>query len=155
MRCAVVDPATGNVLNIIEADPEKDRLDGALLILSDTASPGWIWDGTTFYDPTPPPVVVPRVIIPKTITRRQCALQLRVAGMITIQEAKDMTKTGTPPASIQAYFDTMPAEQKDLAEIDFAAINYYRDNPLITALMTANGLTETDIDNFFIAAALL
>jgi hypothetical protein len=93
--------------------------------------------------------------VPSSITRRQCALQLRAAGMITVEEAKAMTKNGTPPVSIQAYFDQMTTEQKDLAEIDFAAVNYYRNNPLITALMTANGLTTQDIDNFFIAAAQL
>jgi hypothetical protein len=93
--------------------------------------------------------------IPKAITRRQCALQLRAMGMITIAEAKMMTKDGTPPAAIQGYFDTMAEADRDMAEIDFAAINYFRNNPLITALMTANGLTKSDIDNFFIAAAQL
>jgi hypothetical protein len=96
-----------------------------------------------------------RARIPRSITRRQCALQLRTMGMISVAEAKVMAKDGTPPASIQGYFDTMVEADRDLAEIDFAAVNYYRDNPLITALMTANGLTEADIDNFFIAAAQL
>jgi hypothetical protein len=96
-----------------------------------------------------------KVKVPRFITRRQCALQLRTMKMITMPEAKAMTKDGTPPASIQGYFDQMTEEQKDLAEIDFAASTYYRDNPLISSLMQANGLSSADIDNFFIAAAQL
>lgn len=96
----------------------------------------------------PPPV-------PRMITRRQCALQLRASGMISTAEAKAMVKDGTPPAAIKASFDAMPGENGTLAEIDFAAVNYYRDNPLISSLMAANGMTTEQVDDFFRAAALL
>lgn len=92
---------------------------------------------------------------PKSITRRQCALQLLSMGMISMAEAKAMTKDGTMPAAITAHLDgavtqgSMTAEQRDLAEIDFAAGNYYRNNPLLALF----GLTSQELDDFFIAAA--
>jgi hypothetical protein len=96
----------------------------------------------------PPPV-------PESITRRQCALQLLAMKMITSDEALAMTKDGTPPAAVDAVFAQMPADQALLARIDFAAVGYYRDNPLITTMMQANGMTPEQIDAFFIAAAQL
>lgn len=99
----------------------------------------------------PPPVV------PTSITRRQCALQLLAMQYITPTEALAMTKSAEVPAAVAAIFDqavtdgTMTAEQRILAEIDFAAANYYRSNSLLSLM----GLTEEQIDQFFIAAAQL
>lgn len=92
---------------------------------------------------------------PASISRRQCALQLKALQMITAQEALDMTRSGIPPAAISTYFATLSDDDRVLAEIDFAATDYYRDNPLIAALMTANSMTEQQVDQFFIAAATL
>lgn len=95
--------------------------------------------------------------IPEFITRRQCALHLLAVGQITAQEALDMTKTAAVPTTIAAVFDAQvasgawTAEQRILAEIDFAASNYYRSNSLLSLM----GLTEQEIDGFFIAAAQL
>lgn len=92
---------------------------------------------------------------PSKITRRQCALQLLVTQTITAEEALAMTKSGEVPAAIAAVFDqavanqTMTPEQRILAEIDFAAINYYRENSLLSLM----GLTDLEIDQFFIAAS--
>jgi len=96
-------------------------------------------------DPGPP--------VPQSITRRQCALQLRALGLITGSEAVAMTRDGTPPATIKAYFNALEDEDRILAEIDFAATSYFRTNPLIGALLAANGMSETDAGAFFIAAA--
>lgn len=113
---------------------------------------GWVWDGTKF---VPPDVPVP-VKVPASITRRQCALQLLNMGIITDQEAVDMTRTGLPPANVQAYIDALPtADERARAEIDFAADAYYRDNPLLEAIMIANGATDAEIDQFFIEASQL
>jgi hypothetical protein len=101
-------------------------------------------------EPTPPSV-------PESITRRQCALQLLAIGQITVQEALDMTKTAAVPAAISSIFGAQvangawTAEQRILAEIDFAATNYYRSNSLLSLM----GLTSEQIDQFFIAAAVL
>lgn len=98
-------------------------------------------------DPPPPAV-------PEFITRRQCALQLLAIGMISDNEAVEMVRSGIPPASVQAYINAMPSQaDRTRAEIDFAASAYYRSNPLLIAMMEANGSTPEDIDAFFIAAA--
>lgn len=95
--------------------------------------------------------------VPVFITRRQCALQLLSLQYITPAEALAMTKSAELPAAISAVFDqavangTMTSEQRILAEIDFAAINYYRSNSLLGLM----GLTEKEIDAFFIEAANL
>jgi hypothetical protein len=96
----------------------------------------------------PPPV-------PESVTRRQAALELYALQYITLQEALYMVKTAGVPLAIAAIFDTLVSdgswtvEQRTLAEIDFAADNYYRANSLL-ALM---GLTSGQIDQFFISAS--
>jgi hypothetical protein len=92
-----------------------------------------------------------RAMVPKVITRRQCALQLHAMGMITMAEAKAMAKSAEVPAAVAQVFAGMTTEQQDLAEIDFAAVNYYRDNQLLGLM----GLTPAELDQFFIAAAQL
>lgn len=159
MRCAVI--KDGIVINLIVADANVDAPpyeDTFLVNIDDTVQMGWHWDGQTFSDPTPPvEPVPPPVRVPANITRRQCALQLLAMQVITPTEALAMTKSAELPAPIAAIFDqsvangTMTAEQRILAEIDFAAINYYRSNSLLGMM----GLTEEGIDQFFIAAAQL
>lgn len=96
----------------------------------------------------PPPV-------PEFITRRQCALELQAQGLITLQEALHMVRTASVPTAIAAIFDGLVADgswttdQRILAEIDFAADNYYRSNSLLTLM----GLTSEQIDQFFISAS--
>jgi hypothetical protein len=68
-----------------------------------------------------------------------------------------MTKYGDMPAAIGAIFDaavsnqTITAGQRIRAEIDFAAVNYYRSNSLLGMM----GLGYPEIDQFFIAASQL
>ena len=90
-----------------------------------------------------------KVQVPVSITRRQCALQLISLGVITPTEALNMVKTATVPAAIAAIFAGMQEDQRILAEIDFAADNYYRNNNLLGLM----GLSSQEIDQFFIAAA--
>jgi hypothetical protein len=96
----------------------------------------------------PPPV-------PESITRRQAALELHALKFIALQEALDMVRTATVPKAIAAIFDKLvadgswTAEQRTLAEIDFAADNYYRANSLLMLM----GLTSEQIDQFFISAS--
>lgn len=141
-------------VNFIESDGIPERIpDGCTAVkVPDQISYGfgWLWDGKKFIDTNPS---LPTV--PGSITRRQCARQLLASGMITGDEAISMTQTGTPPAAIQAYLDTLPGPDKTIATIDFAADNYYRDNPLLSALMVANGMTNQQVDEFFIAASQL
>ena len=90
--------------------------------------------------------------VPAQITRRQCAMQMFVTEMITGNEAIVMTQSGIPPAAVQVYIDTLPEQDRTMAIMDFAATNYFRDNPLIDALMLANGMTKEEVDQFFIEA---
>ena len=108
----------------------------------------WLAEGNTPepYIPPPPPV-------PQSITRRQCAIELRERTLITPLEALNMTKTATPPAMIQTLFDAMSENDRILAETDFAADNYMRTNPLLIQIMSSSGATEEEIDDFFRSAA--
>ena len=112
---------------------------------------GWVWDGTTVSDPTPPPPPV----IPESITRRQCAKAMFQMGLITGQEAVDMTRNGLPPAMVQGYFAALSDGDRFTAEIDFAADTYLRSNSLLNTLMSAVGKQPSEVDQFFIAAATL
>jgi len=87
---------------------------------------------------------------PASITRRQCALELLTRGLITPEEALAMTKSADVPAAVAMVFAGMSPEARILAEIDFAATNYYRANTLLSQM----GLTDAQLDEFFIAAAL-
>lgn len=108
----------------------------------------WLAEGNTPepYIPPPPPV-------PQSITRRQCAVELRERQLITPTEALNMTKTATPPAMIQNIFNSMTQDDQIIAETDFAADTYLRTNPLLVLIMTQSGATKEDIDNFFRSAA--
>lgn len=109
----------------------------------------WLEEGNTPepYIPPPPPV-------PQSITRRQCAIELRERNLITAQEALNMTKTGDVPALVQQIFATMTETERIIAETDFAADTYERSNVLLTSIMTASGASSEDIDDFFRTAAV-
>lgn len=96
-----------------------------------------------------------RPAVPAEISRRQCARAMYARGLISVAEAKAMTKSGDMPAMVAAMVAQMPAGQRDIAEIDFAADTYLRTNPLLIALMTATGASSADIDAFFVQAAAL
>lgn len=92
---------------------------------------------------------------PESITRRQASLELNALQFITLQEALHMARTASVPQAISAIFDKLVADgswtldQRILAEIDFAADNYYRSNSLLDLM----GLTPEQIDQFFISAS--
>ena len=107
----------------------------------------WLEEGNT-----PEPYVPPPPPVPQSITRRQCAIELRERQLITPTEALNMTRTGTPPAMIQSIFDDMVENDRILAETDFAADTYLRTNPLLIEIMTSTGATEEDVNDFFRSA---
>ena len=95
------------------------------------------------------------VSVPMSITRRQCAMMMFSMQMISGPEAIAMTQSGVPPYAVQQYLDTLPEPQRTMATIDFAATDYYRDNPLLISLMEINNMTTAQVDEFFISAAAL
>lgn len=104
----------------------------------------WLAEGNE-----PEPYVAPPPPVPQSITRRQCAIELRERTMITAQEALNMTKYGDVPTMISQLFAQMTDEDRIKAETDFAADTYMRTNPLLISIMTQSGSTEEDIDQFF------
>jgi len=94
-------------------------------------------------------------VVPASITRPQCAKQLLAMALITSDEAIAMVANATPPAMVMTLINALSAPDQVTAKIDFARYQYDRDYPLLNQLMTAAGKTSTDIDNFFIAAAVL
>lgn len=144
----------GIVITHIMADANVDiPPPGTILVNIDDvrAAPiGSKYDGVSFEHPEAPSE---EVYVPESITRRQCALQLLFMGLITSAEALAMTKTGEPPDTVKKYISSLPQEIQYLIEIDCAADTYMRSNPLLDVLMKANGGTDAEIDQFFIAAA--
>ncbi len=106
---------------------------------------GMLFDGGSFVAaPTP---------VPPEITRRQCAIELHARSLITDQEAVAMVAAGTPPAIIASFIAQMPADQRLLAQINFATDRYERANALVGSLLAAQGATDAEVDNFFRSAA--
>lgn len=145
----------GIVQNTVVWDGVGSYFDGyqAVIDITDIENapgPTWLYQDGSFIEPPSPKPPVPR-----SITRRQCSLELLNRQMITDVEALAMTRNGTPPAIVSTYIQSLPVEQQIRAEIDFAAENYYRSNELLIAMMTANNWSSDDIDDFFIAAGKL
>lgn len=136
MRCAVVNQQN-TVINVIMADPNADKVPaGMTLISTDTAGPGWVWDGENFTDPTPPPEPGPTPA-PKSITPRQCRLLLLQQGLL-------------------AQVETTIASMDEATRIAWEyALEFQRDDPLLNQLGVNLGLTSEQIDQFFIEAAKL
>ena len=108
----------------------------------------WLAEGNT-----PEPYVPPPPAVPDSITRRQCAIELRERTLITPQEALAMTKYGDVPAMVANYFQSMSNTDIIKAETDFAADTYLRSNPLLIQIMTTSGANTQQIDDFFRSAA--
>jgi len=108
----------------------------------------WLAEGNE-----PEPYVPPPPPVPQSITRRQCAIELRERTLITAQEALNMTKYGDVPGIVSQIFSQMTEEDRIKAETDFAADTYMRTNPLLIFIMTASGASEEDIDDFFRVAS--
>jgi hypothetical protein len=128
MRAAVIEG--GIVANIIEVESLDvfpnliDAADGAI---------GDLWDGATFIKP---PVVIP---VPSVVTMRQARIALLGAGLL---------------AQVQTSVDGMTGAEGEAARIEWEyAADLKRDHGLVVALAAALGLTETQIDELFIAAA--
>ncbi len=93
---------------------------------------GWLWDGTALVDDVSPPPEIPR-----SVTPRQVRLLLLSQGLLDQVEA------------------IIAASDKATQITWEFATEFRRDNPLLLALGYNLGLTDEQIDQFFIAAAQL
>ena len=137
MIAAMID-ATGLVVNLIVADAKSDpHPEGYLLVNVDDAAPPPI--GSTYKNGvfTPPKVDPPPVVVPESVTPRQVRLLLLSQGLLDQVEA-------------------MIAQQDQATKITWEfASEFRRDNPILLALAQNLGLTQGQIDEFFIAAAAI
>lgn len=137
MIAAMID-ATGLVVNLIVADAKSDpHPEGYLLVNVDDAAPPPI--GSTYKNGvfTPPKVDPPPVVVPESVTPRQVRLLLLSQGLLDQVEA-------------------MIAQQDQATKITWEfASEFRRDNSLLLALAQNLGLTQGQIDEFFIAAAAI
>lgn len=130
MRAHVID--NGVVVNTVEV-AALDVLPG-LVAASGNEGIGWGYDGQDFTAPTQAPAIVPQ-----EITMRQARLALLDIGLL---------------ANVQTAINTLPEPDKTKAQIEWEYSNaLQRNNPFVTTLGTALGLSSDDIDNLFITAS--
>ena len=113
------------VINVVISDSKLDES----WVLSDSAKIGDSYINNVFISPPPPPVIIP------TLTMRQARLSLLDAGLLDEVEAAITTTEN------RIWWDYSTTVE--------------RSHPLVNAVLTALGKTETEIDTMFIDAALL
>lgn len=111
-----------------------------------TAISQWIADDKPIdpYVPQPLPV-------PETISRRQFYQGLAVTGKISQAEALAAIKTATLPTALQAMLDGMTDDDARF-EADMllsGASDFNRSHPLVMVFAIAQGMSETDVDEFW------
>lgn len=127
----------GNMaLEVVDNDPFMifvNHYAAQFQLVDSTCQPGMILENGVWINP---PVVVP---IPQEITMRQARLALLDIGLL---------------ANVQTAINTLPEPDKTKAQIEWEYSNaLQRDNPFVTTLGTALGLSSDDIDNLFITAS--
>ena len=91
------------------------------------------------------------------ISDRQFYQQLAVTGRITQAEALAAVQTGTIPAALDAYIDSLSTDDEkfNARMLLSGAISFERMHPLTEAIGIAQNLTEEQLDDFWTAAGLL
>lgn len=100
---------------------------------NDEAQIGWLYEEGVF---TPPPEEIIPIVVPESITARQARLVLHSKGLLN---------------SVEPSIESLPEPERTNAKIEWEyATTLHRNNPFITVLGNALGLTETEIDELFI-----
>ncbi|ESZ63517.1 hypothetical protein X728_09220 [Mesorhizobium sp. L103C120A0] len=87
---------------------------------------------------------------------RQFFQGLAVAGVITNAEALAAVKTGAIPSGMMSLIAGLPEDSRFGAEMLLSgATEFKRTHPLTSAFGAGFGWTESQIDNFWIAASIL
>lgn len=94
--------------------------------------------------------------VPEDISDRQFFQQLAVMQVITPDEALDAVKTGTIPAMLGAFIDTLDGEMQFPARMLVSgAVTFKRHHPMTLALAAGMGWTDEQLDGLWKAAAVL
>lgn len=131
---------TGSVEDLLPTYP-----DGTINVpLKPSANHEWQNGRWVYVEPPPAPP-------PSSISRREFYQGLAVAEKITKDEALAAIKTGTIPAALQAMIDSMSDEDAAFkAECLLAgASGFERDNPLVMIFAINEGMSETEVDDFW------
>jgi len=153
----IIDTTTSNIVNVVEyptapANPPPGFGPNIIAVLAPNgADTSWTWTGTTLVPPAPPPAPVPQAI-----SRRQFFQQLAVQAIITQADAISAIKVGAIPSPLQTLINALPSDQQFAATMMITgAADFMRAHPLTISIGTAYGMTTTQIDQFFQAAAAL
>ena len=94
---------------------------------------------------------------PRTISDRQFFQMLAVSEAITKEEALAAVMVGTIPAALEAIVSGIADENEQFAArmLLSGATQFVRDQPLVSAVAAARGMTEQQLDEFWSAAAAL
>lgn len=136
-RYAIIDGI--DVVNVINyssppGNPPPGFPVNHIAVQSDTAGPGWLYDGKVFTDPTP---TVPQHT-PLNVTPLQARRALRAAGLL---------------ATVNAWVAGQPDDDIRCAW-EFASV-IERNGPITVGAAAALGLTDAQLDGLFLAAAEL
>lgn len=115
---------------------------GWIPFTADPSDTGALFDVASLYaalaaDPNTLEYVAPPPVVPQSITPRQVRLVLLAQGLL-------------------ASVEDMIAQQDEATRIEWQyASEFRRDDPLLLSLATTLGLTNQQLDDFFIAAAVI
>ncbi len=93
-------------------------------------------------------------VVPLTLTRTQMLLGLLAQQLITSEEAIAAARTGAVPAFIVSHFEALPEPERTAAYVKWASsATFHRADPLLLAMAQVTGLTDAQLDGYFIQAA--
>ena len=92
----------------------------------------------------------------RVISDRQFFQQLALAGFIERSEALAAVKTGEIPQALSGLLDNLPLDARFNAEMLLSgATQFDRYHPLVAQIAAAQGMTDDDVDQFWLAASVL
>lgn len=129
---------------------QTPNIGAVLLSLSDTPAEWALmleWGNPTDY-------VAPSLPVPTSVTRLQFAKGMWQAGRLTTPQAKNVAAGVTIPAVVAAEIATLPTQAlRDEAEIDYSAATVNRERSILVRTLKSAGMTDAQLDAFFVAAA--
>ena len=105
-------------------------------------------------DPPTPEALAAAARAGMSLTRRQVIIGMVLEGLISQAEGIAMSTAKTPPAAVETMLAAMPEPQQTVARITLADFTVaYRLDPMVALFQTAGGLTDAQMDAFFVGYA--